>query len=123
MPESKRSASTDRRGLRRRRGSLADHRRAARAQARDDYSCAHLSAHPLRAANDAVGAKIAAAMNRKPGAAASDEVVAPPPGLGRRTGSRALTHAVIRSIAADQQEPDMNTHKRRREVVSTLCVD
>ena len=39
---------------------------------------AHLSADPLRAANDAVGARIAAAMNRKPGAAASAEVVALP---------------------------------------------
>ena len=43
---------------------------------------AHLSADPLRAANDAVGARIAAAMNRKPGAAASAEVVA----LPSRTG-------------------------------------
>jgi integrase len=39
---------------------------------------AHLSADPLRAANDAVGARIAAAMSRKPGAAASAEVVALP---------------------------------------------
>jgi integrase len=39
---------------------------------------AHLSADPLRAANDAVGARIAAAMNRKPGAVASAEVVALP---------------------------------------------
>ena len=39
---------------------------------------AHLSADPLRAANDVVGARIAAAMNRKPGAAASAEVVALP---------------------------------------------
>jgi integrase len=43
---------------------------------------AHLSADPLRAANDAVGALIAAAMNRKPGTAASAEVVA----LTSRTG-------------------------------------
>jgi integrase len=43
---------------------------------------AHLSADPLRAANDAVGARIAAAMNRKPGAVASAEVVA----LPSRTG-------------------------------------
>ena len=43
---------------------------------------AHLSADPLRAANDAVGARIAAAMNPKPGAAASAEVVA----LPSRTG-------------------------------------
>lgn len=43
---------------------------------------AHLSADPLRAANDAVGARIAAAMNRKPGAAASTEVVM----LPSRTG-------------------------------------
>jgi integrase len=46
---------------------------------------AHLSADPLRAANDAVGAKIAAAMNRKPGAIASAEVVA----LSSRTGDAA----------------------------------
>lgn len=31
------------------------------------------------------------------------------PGLRRRTGSRALTCSVIRSIAADQQEPDIST--------------
>jgi hypothetical protein len=37
---------------------------------------AHLSADPLRAANDAVGVRIAAAMNRKP-APASAEIVAP----------------------------------------------
>jgi integrase len=37
---------------------------------------AHLSADPLRAANDAVGARIAAAMSRKPGATASADVVA-----------------------------------------------
>lgn len=43
---------------------------------------AHLSADPLRAANDAVGARIAAAMNRKSEAAASAEVVA----LSSRTG-------------------------------------
>jgi hypothetical protein len=39
---------------------------------------AHLSADPLRAANDAVGARIAAAMNRKSVATASAEVVALP---------------------------------------------
>jgi integrase len=43
---------------------------------------AHLSADPLRAANDAVGARIAAAMNRKPNAAPSAEVVL----LPSRTG-------------------------------------
>ena len=43
---------------------------------------AHLSADPLRAANDAVGAKIAAAMSRKPGATASAEVVALPSRIG-----------------------------------------
>ncbi len=36
---------------------------------------AHLSADPLRAANDIVGARIAAAMSRKPGESASAEVV------------------------------------------------
>jgi integrase len=36
---------------------------------------AHLSADPLRAANDAVGARIAAAMSRKPGNNASADVV------------------------------------------------
>lgn len=36
---------------------------------------AHLSADPLRAANDAVGARIAAAMSRKPGAVAAADVV------------------------------------------------
>ena len=39
---------------------------------------AHLSADPLRAANDTVGARIAAAMSQKPGAAASAEVVTLP---------------------------------------------
>jgi integrase len=39
---------------------------------------AHLSADPLRAANDAVGARIAAAMSRKPDATASAEVVTLP---------------------------------------------
>jgi integrase len=43
---------------------------------------AHLSADPLRAANDAVGARIAAAMSRKPGATAPAEMVA----LPSRTG-------------------------------------
>jgi integrase len=45
---------------------------------------AHLSADPLRAANDAVGARIAAAMSRKSGAAASAEVVT----LRSHTGNR-----------------------------------
>ena len=36
---------------------------------------AHLSADPLRAANDAVGAKIAAAMSRKADAIATADVV------------------------------------------------
>jgi hypothetical protein len=36
---------------------------------------AHLSADPLRAANDAVGARIAAAMSRKSGNTASADVV------------------------------------------------
>jgi hypothetical protein len=36
---------------------------------------AHLSADPLRAANDAVGARIAAAMSRKSGNNASADVV------------------------------------------------
>ena len=39
---------------------------------------AHLSADPLRAANDAVGARIAAAMNRKVGGTESVEVVTLP---------------------------------------------
>ena len=47
---------------------------------------AHLSADPLRAANDAVGARIAAAMNRRPGTTASAEVVALP--LGVKDASR-----------------------------------
>ncbi len=47
---------------------------------------AHLSADPLRAANDAVGARIAAAMNRKPSAAASAEVVALPSRTGDAAG-------------------------------------
>jgi integrase len=47
---------------------------------------AHLSADPLRAANDAVGARIAAAMNRKVGAAASAEVVTLPSRKGNATG-------------------------------------
>jgi integrase len=46
---------------------------------------AHLSADPLRAANDAVGARIAAAMNRNPGRVASAVVVA----LPSRTGNDA----------------------------------
>jgi integrase len=37
---------------------------------------AHLSADPLRAANDAVGARIAAAMNRAPVLTASDDILA-----------------------------------------------
>jgi len=47
---------------------------------------AHLSADPLRAANDAVGARIAAAMNRKAGAGASAEVVVLPSRTGDATG-------------------------------------
>ncbi|MBV9552038.1 MAG: tyrosine-type recombinase/integrase [Alphaproteobacteria bacterium] len=47
---------------------------------------AHLSADPLRAANDAVGARIAAAMNRKPGAATPAEVVVLPSRTGDATG-------------------------------------
>jgi integrase len=39
---------------------------------------AHLSADPLRAANDVVGARIAAAMNRKEKAIATADVVALP---------------------------------------------
>lgn len=57
---------------------------------------AHLSADPLRAANDAVGARIAAAMNRKPGATASAEVVA----LPSRTGD-AARRACLCGTAAD----------------------
>jgi integrase len=57
---------------------------------------AHLSADPLRAANDAVGARIAAAMNRKPGAEASAEVVKLPP----RTGD-ASRCACLRGTAPD----------------------
>jgi integrase len=41
---------------------------------------AHLSADPLRAANDAVGARIAAAMNRKHGATPSADLVTLPSG-------------------------------------------
>jgi len=47
---------------------------------------AHLSADPLRAANDAVGARIAAAMNRKPDAIASAEIIALPSQTGDATG-------------------------------------
>jgi integrase len=54
-------------------GALLGHKHAA-----TTARYAHLSADPIRAANDAVGARIAAAMNRKPGAAASAEVVALP---------------------------------------------
>jgi integrase len=57
-------------------GALLGHKHATTAR------YAHLSADPLRAANDAVGARIVAAMNRKPGADASAEVVA----LPSRTG-------------------------------------
>lgn len=46
---------------------------------------AHIAADPLRAANDAIGARIAAAMNRKT-AAASAEVVALPSRIGDATG-------------------------------------
>ena len=46
---------------------------------------AHLSADPLRAANDAVGARIAAAMNRRPEAVPRDDVENIPP---RRGGAR-----------------------------------
>jgi integrase len=46
---------------------------------------AHLSADPLRAANDAVGARIAAAMKRKPGSGASAEVVTLPSRTGDTT--------------------------------------
>jgi integrase len=54
-------------------GALLGHKHAA-----TTARYAHLSADPLRAANNAVGARIAAAMNRKLGAAASAEVVPPP---------------------------------------------
>jgi integrase len=54
-------------------GALLGHKHAA-----TTARYAHLSADPLRAANDAVGARIAAAMNRKPGATVSAEVVALP---------------------------------------------
>ena len=47
---------------------------------------AHLSADPLRAANDAVGARIAAAMSRKPAPLASAEVFALPSRKGDATG-------------------------------------
>ena len=46
---------------------------------------AHLSADPLRAANDAVGARIAAAMSRKADATASADVVALPSRRGDAT--------------------------------------
>jgi integrase len=51
-------------------GALLGHKHAA-----TTARYAHLSADPLRAANDAVGAKIAAAMNRKINAPPSGEVV------------------------------------------------
>jgi integrase len=54
-------------------GALLGHKHAATTS-----RYAHLSADPLRAANDAVGARIAAAMSRKPGAAASAEIVVLP---------------------------------------------
>jgi integrase len=62
-------------------GALLGHKHAA-----TTARYAHLSADPLRAANDAVGARISAAMNRKPGAAASAEVVALPSRMGVATG-------------------------------------
>ncbi len=54
-------------------GALLGHKHAA-----TTARYAHLSADPLRAANDAVGARIAAAMNRKTGATASANVVGLP---------------------------------------------
>jgi integrase len=54
-------------------GALLGHKHAA-----TTARYAHLSADPLRAANDAVGARIVAAMNRKPGGVVSAEVVALP---------------------------------------------
>jgi integrase len=51
-------------------GALLGHKHAA-----TTARYAHLSADPLRAANDAVGARIAAAMNRKTDAAATADVV------------------------------------------------
>ncbi len=62
-------------------GALLGHKHAA-----TTARYAHLSADPLRAANDAVGARIAAAMSRKPDTAASAEVVALPSRTG--DGSR-----------------------------------
>jgi integrase len=53
-------------------GALLGHRHAT-----TTARYAHLSADPLRAANDAVGARIAAAMNRKPGGALDDVVMLP----------------------------------------------
>jgi hypothetical protein len=54
-------------------GALLGHKHAA-----TTARYAHLSADPLRAANDAVGARIASAMNRKEKAIATADVVAFP---------------------------------------------
>ena len=54
-------------------GALLGHKHAA-----TTARYAHLSADPLRAANDAVGARIAAAMNRKPGATMPGNLVTLP---------------------------------------------
>jgi integrase len=61
-------------------GALLGHKHAA-----TTARYAHLSADPLRAANDAVGARIAAAMNRKTDAASTADVVTlPRPGKAIR---------------------------------------
>jgi integrase len=62
-------------------GALLGHKHATTTE-----RYAHLSADPLRAANDAVGARIAAAMNRKLGTAVSAEVIAIPQRSGNPTG-------------------------------------
>jgi integrase len=61
-------------------GALLGHKHAA-----TTARYAHLSADPLRAANDAVGARIAAAMSRRANATASEVVVALPSRRGDAT--------------------------------------
>lgn len=61
-------------------GALLGHRHAA-----TTARYAHLSADPLRAANDAVGARIAAAMARGPNQASETDVVALPARKGDRS--------------------------------------
>ena len=85
-------------------GALLGHKHAA-----TTARYAHLSADPLRAANDAVGAKIAAAMSRKPGAAASADVLT----LPSRRSDTTLTCTVPPLIPSSRQE--RTEHPARRQ--------